>query len=52
MGEVISYLVQTYSKGSGTYIKSYDKDKSSKYIIYFDKNNFYGSEMTKYLSSC
>ena len=38
-------IVMQYLK----YMKSYDKDKPSKYIIYEDANNAYEWEMSQYL---
>ena len=45
----INYTAQRYIKTKNRYMKSYDKDKSSKYIIYLDASNLYGWTMTKYL---
>ena len=35
-------MEQKYCKGNNKYIKSYDRNKSSKCIICEDKNNLYG----------
>ena len=43
-----SYIAQRCSKANNNYMKSYDKDKPSKCIIYDDANNLYGWAMSKY----
>ena len=45
----ISYIANRYGKGNNKYIKSYDKTKPSKYIMYLDANNLYGWAMSQYL---
>lgn len=35
----VSYIAQKHSKANCKYMKSYDRDKPSKYIIYEDVNN-------------
>lgn len=46
----VRYVAQSYSKTNNKYIKSYDKDKPSKCIIYENANNLYGRGMSQYLS--
>ena len=48
----ISYIANRYGKGNNKYIKSYDKTKPSKYIMYLDSNNLYGWAMSQYLPTC
>ena len=38
----ISMIVNKYSKANNKYLRSYDKNKPSTYIIYLDANNLYG----------
>ena len=45
----ISYIANRYGKGNNKYIKSYDKTKPSKYIMYLDANNLYSWAMSQYL---
>ena len=45
----ISYIANRYGKGNNKYMKSYDKTKPSKYIMYLDANNLYGWAMSQYL---
>ena len=47
----ISYITNLYGKANNKYMKSYDKKRSSKYIMYLDANNLYGSAMSQYLPS-
>ena len=42
----ISMIVNKYSKANNKYLKSYDKNKPSTYIIYLDANNLYGWAMS------
>ena len=49
MRGVISYIVKRFSKANNKYMKSYDDNKPSKYIMYLDANNFYGWPMSQYL---
>ena len=42
----ISYVVKRYSKANNEYMKSYDKNESSRRIIYLDANNLYGWSMS------
>ena len=45
----ISYIANRYGKGNNKYMKSYDKTKPTKYIMYLDANNLYGWAMSQYL---
>ena len=45
----ISYIAKRYSKANDKYMKCYDDSKQSKFIVYIDANNLYGSEMSQYL---
>ena len=45
----ISYIGNRYGKGNNKYMKSYDKTKPLKYIMYLDANNLYGWAMSQYL---
>ena len=38
----ISYIAKRHSKANRKYMKSYDDEKSSKFIMYLDGNNLYG----------
>ena len=43
----ISMIVNKYSKANNKYLRSYDKNKPSTYIIYLDANNLYGWAMSQ-----
>ena len=45
----ISYIAKRYCKANNKYVKGYDKDKGSTFIMYWDVNNLYGWVMTQYL---
>ena len=45
----ISYMAKRYTKANNKYMCDYDSNKPSKFITYLDKNNLYGSSMSKYL---
>ena len=45
----ISYIAKRYSKANNKYIKSYDDNKSSKYIMNLDASNLYGWAISQYL---
>ena len=38
----ISYIANRYGKANNKYMKDYNKDEPSKYIMYLDANNLYG----------
>ena len=45
----ISYIANRCGKANNKYMKDYNKDKPSKYIMYLDANNLYGWAMSQYL---
>ena len=45
----ISYIADRYGKANSKYLKEYDKNIPSKYIMYLDANNLYGWAMSQYL---
>ena len=45
----ISYIANRYSKANNKYIKEYNENLPSKYIMYLDANNLYGYAMCQYL---
>ena len=45
----ISYITKRYSKANNKYVKSYDPNKPSKYILYLDENKLSGLVMSQYL---
>ena len=45
----ISYIANRYGKANNEYMKDYNKNKPSKYIMYLDANNLYGWAMSQYL---
>ena len=45
----ISYIAKSYSKANNRYMKSFDNNKPSKYIMYLGANKLYGWAMSRYL---
>ena len=45
----ICHSVYRHAKANNKYMKVYDKNNESSYIIYMDANNFYACEMSKKL---
>ena len=45
----VSMITQRYAEANNKYMKSYNKNKESSYIIYLDANNLYGWAMSQYL---
>ena len=45
----ISYTVKRYAKANNNCKRDYGSNKPSIFIIYLDKNNFHGQEMSDYL---
>ena len=45
----ISYICKKFSEANNKYMKNYYPTKESKFIMYLDANNLYGSEMSQYL---
>ena len=45
----ISYIANRYGKANNKYIKNYNPEEVSKYIMYLDANNLYGWAMSQYL---
>ena len=45
----ISYIANRYGEANNKYMKEYNKEKPSKYIMYLDANNFFGYAMSQYL---
>ena len=44
-----SYIANRYGQAKTKYMKNYDKKAPSKYIMYLDANNLYGSAMSQHL---
>ena len=42
----ICHAIQRYANANNKYMKEYNKDKESPYLMYLDRNNLYGSTMS------
>ena len=47
--EGICHAIHRCAKADNKYMKNYDKNKDSSYLMYLDKNNFYGWAMSQKL---
>ena len=45
----ISYIAKRYCKANNKFVRNYDKNEVSSFIMYFDANNLYGWAMTQCL---
>ena len=45
----ICHAIHRYAKEKNKYMKNYDKNKESSYLMYLDANNFYGWAMSQKL---
>ena len=47
--EGICYAIQRYAKANNKYMKNYDKNIKSLYLMYLDARNLYGRSMSQRL---
>ena len=45
----IAHVIHRYAEANNKYMKNYDKNKESLYLIYLDANNLYGWAMSQKL---
>ena len=43
----ICHAIHRFAKANNKYIKNYDKNKESSYLMYFDANSLYGCAMSQ-----
>ena len=46
---MVNYISRRHNPANNRYLKSYDLQKKSKYIIYLDANNLYGYPIFRFL---